>query len=99
MLLNKEAYASLFSKGAQGFFKIGVIFKKKYLLTWLQAWPVGSFIAVHGLSSCPAAHGILVPQPGIKSTSPALQGGLLTTGPRGKSLGSTGFEERPHLEF
>ena len=37
MLLNKEAYASLFSKGAQGFFKIGVIFKKKYLLTWLQA--------------------------------------------------------------
>ena len=29
----------------------------------------------------PMAHGILVPQPGIKPTSPALEGGFLTTGP------------------
>ena len=29
---------------------------------------------------------ILVPQPGIKPTSPAQQGGFLTTGPLGKSL-------------
>ena len=36
MLLNKEAYASLFSKGAQGFFKIGVILKKK-IFTYLAA--------------------------------------------------------------
>ena len=33
--------------------------------------------------SCSAACGILVPWPGIKSTSPALQGGFLTTGPPG----------------
>ena len=30
--------------------------------------------------------GILVPLPGIELTSPALQGGFLTTGPPGKSL-------------
>ena len=34
----------------------------------------------------PQACGILVPQPGIKPTSPRLQAGLLTTGPPGKSL-------------
>ena len=32
------------------------------------------------------AHGILVPRPGIKPTSPALEGGFLTLGPPGKSL-------------
>ena len=31
--------------------------------------------------SCPAACGILVPRPGIEPTSPALEGGFLTTGP------------------
>ena len=36
--------------------------------------------------SCWVASGILVPQPGIKPTSLALQGGFLTTGPTGKSL-------------
>ena len=41
-----------------------------------------------GLSSCgPKACGILVPQPGIKPTSSALEGGFLTTGPPGKSPG------------
>ena len=40
---------------------------------------------MHGLS-CPVACGILVPQPGIKPVSPALEGGFLTTGPPGKSL-------------
>ena len=38
-----------------------------------------------GLSFGPWAfsitHGILVPQPGIEPTSPALEGGFLTTGP------------------
>ena len=29
----------------------------------------------------PMKHGILVPQPGIKPTSSALEGGFLTTGP------------------
>ena len=43
-----------------------------------------SVVAVCGLS-CPTAHGILVPQPGIEPTSPALEGGFLTTGPPGRS--------------
>ena len=36
--------------------------------------------------SCPVACGFLVPWPGIEPTSPALEGGFLTTGPRGKSV-------------
>ena len=32
------------------------------------------------------AYGISVPRPGIEPTSPALEGGFLTTGPPGKSL-------------
>ena len=36
--------------------------------------------------SCPIACGILVPLPGIKPLSPALEGGFLTIGPPGKSL-------------
>ena len=46
------------------------------------AWALecmGSVVVARGLS-CPAACGILAPQPGIKPTSPALQGGFLTTG-------------------
>ena len=40
---------------------------------------------MRAFSSCPEAGGILVPQAGIKPTSPALQGGFLTTEPPGKS--------------
>ena len=55
---------------------------------------VGSFfIAAQGLlsglvrwPSCRAACGILVPWPGIKPSSPALEGRFLTTGPPWKSL-------------
>ena len=36
--------------------------------------------------SCPMACEILVPRPGMESTSPALQGRFSTTGPPGKSL-------------
>ena len=36
--------------------------------------------------SCPAACGILVPQPGVEPVSPALRDGFLTTGPPGKPL-------------
>ena len=39
---------------------------------------------MHGLS-CPSAHGIGVPWPGIEPTSPALQGRFLSTGPPGTS--------------
>ena len=40
---------------------------------------------MYGLS-CSVACGILVPGPGIEPTSPALEGGFLTTGPPGKFL-------------
>ena len=39
-----------------------------------------SLVGVRGLSH-PMARGILVPWPGIEPTSPALEGGFLTTGP------------------
>ena len=45
----------------------------------------GSVVAMPRLS-CSSAHGILVPRQGIELITPALQGGLLTTGPPGKSL-------------
>ena len=44
----------------------------------------GSVVVARGLS-CPAACGILVPQPQIKPVSPALEGRFLTTGPPRKS--------------
>ena len=44
----------------------------------LQGTDVGSVVA---------AHGVLVPQPGIEHASPALQGRDLTTKPPGKSRG------------
>ena len=43
-------------------------------------YSAGSVVMMHGLS-CPAARGILVPQPGIEPMSPALAGGFLTTRP------------------
>ena len=46
-----------------------------------------SVVVEHGLS-CPSACGILLPQPGIECAFPALQGGVLTTGPPGKRPGS-----------
>ena len=45
---------------------------------------VGSVAVVHG-PSCSSICGISVPQPRVKPRSPALQGGVLTTGPPGKS--------------
>ena len=45
----------------------------------------GSAVAVQGLR-CLGARGILVPQPGIEPSSPALEDGFLTTGPPGKSF-------------
>ena len=40
----------------------------------------GSVVVTHGLS-CPTACGILITQPGIKPTFPALEDGFLTNGP------------------
>ena len=69
------------------------------LLHWVLVLSYESFVAAHRFSSCDASSvvvtrgiscsstcGILVPQPGIKPVSPALQGRFLTTGPPGKSL-------------
>ena len=42
-----------------------------------------SVVVMHGFSY-PKAYGILVPGPGMKPASPALEGGFLTTGPPGK---------------
>ena len=55
-------------------------------LCWLFAVALGLFflVVVHGLS-CPLACGILVTQPKIEPTSPALEGGVLATGPPEKS--------------
>ena len=49
-------------------------------------WLNWVFIVVYWVRRhrCPAACGILVPRPGIKSVSPALTDGFLTTGPPGK---------------
>ena len=44
-----------------------------------------SLVVVHGLSFLVAC-GILVPEPGIEVSSPALEDGFLTTGPPGKFL-------------
>ena len=44
-----------------------------------------SVVAVNRLSRSTECR-VLVPRPGIEPTSPALQGGFLTTGPPGKSL-------------
>ena len=61
------------------------------LLSSCSAWAperTASVVAARRLS-CPVACGILVPLPGIKPTSPALEGIFLTTGPPGKSLGDS----------
>ena len=54
-----------------------------FLLIWLR-WV---FIPVPGLTYSPPtpACGILLPQTGTEHTSPALEGGFLTTGPPRKS--------------
>ena len=67
-----------------------ICFYKKYffLCFWLHQALVTAlhiFVVAHRLD-CPAACGILVPQPGIETVSPALEGSFLTTGSPGKSL-------------
>ena len=41
--------------------------------------------ALEHVGCCPAACGMVLPQPEIEPTSPALEGWLPTTGPPGKS--------------
>ena len=44
-----------------------------------------SLVVARGLSCSAVSCGVLVPQPGVKPMSPALQGGFLTSGPPEKS--------------
>jgi len=57
-----------------------------------------SLVAVHKLR-CPAACGILAPQPGINLTSLALEGGVLTAGPPGKSPEATLYLLIQHIFY
>ena len=70
------------------------LFLNAYLFLWLHGITVVAcriLVAAHGLlsvvcaPSCSMARGTLAPQPGLEPKSSALQGGLLTTGPPGKS--------------
>ena len=74
------------------------IFKIFIWLHWVLVAMCGLLIAADGLLSscgsvvtvcglhCPLAYEILVPQPGIKPLSPALEGRFSTIGPPGKPL-------------
>ena len=56
------------------------------ILQDLSLQRMDSLVIVHRLS-CSVAFGILIPWPGIEPVSPALQGGFLTIGLAGNSLG------------
>ena len=49
----------------------------------MGSFPGSSVVTVHRLSFS-VAYGVLLPPPGVKPSSPALQGRFLTTGPAGK---------------
>ena len=75
----------------------GGSFLKSIYLLGHALYQAGSFVSVHGLSSCgvqaqllqrsglryPTACGILVPGPGIEPTSPTMEGRFLTIGHQG----------------
>ena len=73
-----------------GINSIPIFFFKKlnYLATSGLSW-ITRDIHCGMRAYCLAAYGILAPQPGIEPASPALEGGLSITGPRGKFLLST----------
>ena len=61
-----------------------------FLMQDLSLWPMDSPVVAPAQQLWDAGHfpsacGILVSRPGIKLTSPTLQGGFSTTGPPGKS--------------
>ena len=60
------------------------LFIKKNI--FIHFWLSLVIVVACGLHSCPAAHGMVIPQPEIEPTSPALEGRFLKTGPPGKSL-------------
>ena len=72
------------------FFSFIVSFFFFFLFNLFYPWLCWGLVVACGLFtvarvlSCPKACGILVPQPGIEPTSPALEGRFPTTGPPGK---------------
>ena len=76
------ALESFFKKQESGVC-LGLVF---FFLPIYFIWLHRVLTAMHGM-----ACGILVPQPGIKPASPALEGRFLTTGPPGKSLEGSNF--------
>ena len=69
-------------KGNVAMLSNGDLKKKK---PFFSCFTGSSFLVATCGLSCPAACGILVPQPGIEAESPALEGSFLTTGLPGKS--------------
>ena len=80
-LIQKKLCLSFFKKY---FFIYSTVMGLRCGMWGLSLWPMDSLTVVCGLS-CSVARGPLVPWPGIKTKSPALQGRLLTTGPPEKS--------------
>ena len=75
-----------FSSSSFFFFYIYLFIWLCWVLTaTLRIFCCFSLVAAHWFS-CSMACGILLPQPGMQTVSPALEGGFLTTGPLGKSL-------------
>ena len=62
----------------------------------LSSCHVGAVVVARKLS-CPAACGILIPQPEIEPAPTALQGGFLTTGPPGKSQVPLSSKHHPRV--
>ena len=93
LLQRKSQQGSAFSRGPQER-SICVLSLYLFWLCWFFVAACGHFSSCRTWTLEPAgsvvvkqkASGILVPWPGIEPTSPALEGGFLTTGPLEKSL-------------
>ena len=90
-----EDWREASSSGSSLFF----IFKFKFFFlifgrTGSSLWHVGSQVSVHRLSYS-HAWGILILGPGIESTSPASEGGFLTTGPPETFQGRLSAQQSP----
>ena len=72
-----------------------------WLFFFFFPWVHWVFIVVHWVCRhrCPAACGILVPRPGIKSVSPALTDGFLTTASPGKTFRNCMCVLLSHVQF
>ena len=69
-----------------------------FFFVFIYFWLHWVLVVASGLGY-PTACGILVPQTGIKLTSPALEGGFLTPGPPGKSQDRLSAGNQTSAEF